>query len=164
MLRQAVILFYVIIAGCPYGSPADYPYCANRGNKSEELQKLCGGYCFPAIKPVLVQLQSLKDELATLKIQQGFKKFGSFLYLFEEADKVPWNDAVKICRKFNAHLVDIKNEQEYKDVMANVDGHNYFHWVDGGVNNGECVEVFSGGKIYTERKCWEKNNFICKAN
>ncbi|XP_016954662.1 uncharacterized protein LOC108027657 [Drosophila biarmipes] len=165
MLGHAVILFYVIVAGCTsIGTLAAQPKCAGRGNRSEELQKHCDGYCFPAIRPVLVQLQTLKDELSTLKIQQGFKMIGSDLYHIEEADEVGWNDAVNMCRKYNAHLVVVKDEKEEKALKAQLDFWNSY-WVGIGESKpakGDCPTLTTYGM--RDIKCFKKSNFICKAD
>ncbi|XP_070139383.1 accessory gland protein Acp29AB-like [Drosophila kikkawai] len=124
------------------------------------------------------------------RFSKDFKKIGSKYYYIEDNDELDWFDASDKCESMNAHLVSIKNVNEWaainnhltqcKDYWVDIrnDGDEFvseatgeeapfLKWAPGQPNkqqNYDCVKLQKGCHCMKTKYCSQKNYFICEAN
>ncbi|XP_043662318.1 uncharacterized protein LOC122626210 [Drosophila teissieri] len=187
MQKLAVVLFYVILTGCPHGFQAFSPKCAKPGSPEHELEAHCDNNCYTIILPFMVSVQQLQDELDWRKMYPGFEKLGYGLFYVEQARLVNWAEAIAACHKRGAQLAEFDDDLEFQAVKkkltrkgrywlgirywsgsfkSNATGlpARFLNWDFGEpntTNDHVCAATSFGRSLFMEL-CHQKYNYICK--
>ncbi|XP_043662317.1 CD209 antigen-like protein B [Drosophila teissieri] len=188
MQKLAVVLFYVIITGCPHGFQAISPNCTKPERLHKEFEESCHRFCLPIVTPLTAYVQQLQDELKWRKKYPGFEKYGHGLFYVEQARLVNWAGAIAACHRKGAQLAEFEDDEEFQAIMKKssrkgtywlgiIEGKDgrftseatkkparFLNWIDGEpmkLKDRACVATSSGQGIFTQ-PCQQINNYICR--
>nr|AAZ40433.1 ACP23D4a [Drosophila santomea] len=188
MQKLAVVLFYVIITGCPHGFEAISPNCTTPGRLHKEFEEMCQRPCLRIAAPLTPYVQQLQDELNWRKMYPGFEKYEHRLFYVEQAELVNWAEAIAACHKRGAQLAEFEDDEEFQAVLKKstprgtywvgiTEGKDggftseitkqparFLNWVYGQpikLKDPACVATRSGKGIFTQ-PCQLINNYICR--
>nr|AAZ40461.1 ACP23D4c [Drosophila teissieri] len=173
MFKLAVILIYLLIAGCAH---------------VHGWQSGCEAFCFSKMEGIMDYVEDMKEELAELRFLNSFEKIGSHYYYFEHWKETNWTTADEECRKMGARLAEIRDEREYNAILPRLQSNMYWlditnrgqgdHWYSlntgqpaaflkwhqGGMDNEgfsvHCVTIFYDDMW--DENCMNFNNYTCK--
>nr|AAZ40489.1 ACP23D4b [Drosophila yakuba] len=191
MQKLAVVLFCVILTGCPHGSQAFSPKCEKPGSPEYELEAYCDEKCYDIIYPFMVSVQKLQDELKWRKMYPGFEKLGYGIFYIEQVKTATWEEAVAICHKMGAQLGEYDDGVEFEMVKKNYTRKGtywqairywplqtsfksnatglparYLNWdaaQPSTINSQVCTATRLGQSLFTD-VCDEEYNYICKVD